>query len=305
MVHPLAGPQPALAPDPAAEGVRCMAGDPRLLGLVADVLETGWNTWGLPTGDLSAILDAAIADPDHATAAVQRVAPYLVTRAGDFGGAYARARAAKFDAFATVLGPRVRPGLVCDVGAGDTQLIRRLSMALGSDSRLVATDIAGSPHVDGPVSFELQPSPDRLPLPDGSASTVIATGMLHHMSPELRRGLLADVRRVLEAEGVMLIIEDTYPAEPWAPRSEIDARFQSLDERGRWGFLAVTDWWGNRVMKNLPNVPLPCTFLNLAGLERVLATEGIAVCSAEYLGVVDFGGHMATPRALVAATRTR
>ncbi|MGD9620427.1 MAG: class I SAM-dependent methyltransferase [Mycolicibacterium sp.] len=291
-----------LAPDSAAEGIRLMANDRRLFGLVVNVLAMGWEKWRLPAEDLPALMRAAVADPCDATAAVYRVAPYLTTRSGAIARAYAQARAAKFDGFAEILAPLVRPGLICDMGAGDTQLVQRLSVSVGGNSRLVATDIAGTPKLDGAVSFALQPAPHRLPLPDNSASTVIATGMLHHMEPEMRRLLLDDVRRVLEPGGTLLLLEDTYPATDWAPHSEVDACFRSLDDRGRWGFLAVTDWWGNRVMKNLADEPLPCTFMNMAGLERVIAAAGLTVCSSEYLGVVDFGGHMATPRALTVAT---
>ncbi len=280
-----------------------MSQDPALHDLVLAVLTDGWSRWGMPTEDLPVILDAALAEPDNATVAAQRVAPYLVAREGVFGKAYAEARASKFDEFAALVRPSVQPGLVCDMGAGDTQLVARIAATCEPGSRFVATDIMGEPTADGDVSFVVQPAPDRLPLADGSAANVIATGMLHHMSPEVRAALLADVRRSLHPEGTLVMLEDTYPAEPWAARSPADARFQDLDDRGRWGFLAVTDWWGNRVMKNLPEVPLPCTFLDLAQWRPVLAEAGLRIRSVDYLGVVDCGGHMATPRALIVAER--
>ena len=290
--------------DPANDAVRQMADDPRLLGLLTDVLASCWRRCGLPFADLPAILAAAIADPDDATAAAHRAAAYLRTRPGTFGTAYGNARAAKFDGFADLLGPMVRPGLICDIGAGDTQLVQRLSTVNPANSKFIATDVTGSPCVAGAVSVARQPAPDRLPLADDSASTVIATGMLHHMTPTTRRALLSDVRRVLEHGGRLLLLEETFPAAAWTPHSELDARFQSLDEHGRWAFLAVTDWWGNRVMKNLPNEPLPCTFMDIAELEQVLAESGLAVGIATYLGIRAFGGHMATPRALIVAEWT-
>lgn len=278
-----------------------MASSEPLSRLFAHVLEQGWRRWGMPAEDLPAILTAALADPVRATDAVHRRAPYLVSETGGFAAAYAGARAAKFAVFADMIGPHVRHGLVCDVGAGGTQLIELL--AAGGGNRYVATDIVGEGPTtdDARLSFELQPAPDRLPLPEASATTVLATGMLHHMDAAIRRSLLADIRRCLRPDGVLVLLEETYPAQPWSSRSDADAAFQALDAAERWAFLAVTDWWGNRVMKNLPDVPLPCTFLDLGGWDSILLHADLAVREVDYLGMVDCGGHMSTPRALIVA----
>lgn len=278
-----------------------MAASSHLAALVTEVLTAGWARWGLPTQDVPTILAAATEQPDDATRAAFHIAPYLATPDADFTARYAGARAAKFDVFADLIAPLLHPGVVCDMGAGDVQLISRL--ATRSPGRFVATDVFGEPFEDGALSFVRQSAPDRLPLPDAAVDTVIATGMLHHMTPDVRAGLLGDVVRCLAPGGALVLLEDTYPQLDWAPRDSIDERFQNLPDDERWGFLAVTDWWGNRVMKNLPDVPLPCTFLNLAQWREVMAAAGLTLRSADYLGVVDCGGHMATPRALIVAER--
>ena len=298
----MSSPHPSGAPpagDPAAAAIRMMAASPPLRDLVSDVIEEGWARWGLPRQDVTGILAAAMDTPDDATRTAFTAAPYLCRPDLAFADGYAAARAAKFDVVADLIAPHVRPGPVCDMGAGDVQLISRLAQRTKSGSRFVATDVFGEPLDDGDVSFVLQEQPDRLPLADSSTATVIATGMLHHMSAEVRSRLLDDVRRCLTPDGALILLEDTYPAMDWPSRDDVDERFQALSSDDRWGFLAATDWWGNRVMKNLPDVPLPCTFLDLAGWRVTLAAAGLAVRSADYLGVVDCGGHMATPRSLV------
>lgn len=285
--------------DPVSAAISALARIDSLGDLFADVVRAGWTRWGMPTEDLDALLLAAMADPDDAAASVHRIAPYLTKESGHFANAYAHARNAKFTAFAELLSPWVRPGLVCDVGAGGTQLVTEISARYGTVSRYVATDIWGAPVAHGDVSFVVQPSLDRLPLEDGSASTILATGMLHHMAAPVRASLLADMKRSLSHDGVVVMLEETYPEGSWLPRSEFDERFHNLAESERRSFLAATDWWGNRVMKNLPHVPLPCTFLDLGQWRSVLADEGFVIRMVDYLGVVDFGGHMSTPRALI------
>ena len=287
--------------DHVVSALEVMATSARLNALFSEVLLNGWHRWGMPASDLPEILVAAQADPAAAANAAHRVAPYLAGGDSSFAAAYAGARAAKFDAFAELIGPYVRHGLVCDVGAGDTQLISRLETAAGE--RYLATDVVGVPDVsaDRRLSFVLQPAADRLPVPDATATTVLATGMLHHMDAPTRSRLLTDIRRCLRPDGVLVLLEETFPAEPWESRSPVDERFQALPDAERRAFLALTDWWGNRVMKNLPAVPLPCTFLDLAGWEVLLPKAGLAVRTVDYLGVVDCHGHMATPRALIVA----
>lgn len=54
---------------------------------------------------------------------------------------------------------------------------------------------------------------DRLPLDAGAAGVVHASGVLHHVEPGRRAGLLAEARRVLAPGGLLVIFENS-PAHP-------------------------------------------------------------------------------------------
>lgn len=269
--------------------------------LIAATLTSGWRAHGLPADRIAGILAAVsrCGDSDSALAAVAEQVPELSQPI--FAECYSRARAAKFDTFAALLDADVRAGYVVDVGAGDRQLLHRL--AAGKAGTWVATDVAGEDIDDGGVSFRRQTSPDRLPVPDGSATTVIATGMLHHVPKAIRRRLLGAFHRALTRGGRLVIVEDTFPDADWEPRNPWDARFADLGSADRMRLLAWTDWWGNRVLKGRPREPLPCTFLTMSGWERTLSDAGFEPLAAEYLGLDHLGGHMATPRARLVMER--
>lgn len=287
------------ADDMVAGALSAVADQPELSRLVLRVLQTGWSHWGMPTADLPDILSALTADSDSAVDAAAGVAPYLRAPSDDFALSYRRARAGKFDAFADLIGPHLPAGDVVDVGAGDVQLLERLKRSTGLPGEYLATDVAGEPCRHEEVAFVVQQRPDRLPVVDGQAQAVLATGMLHHVSLDARATLLAEMHRCLAPGGRVILVEDTYPGEPWHPLDDLDASFAALTDEQRLVFLAWTDWWGNRVMKNRPSEPLPCTFQDMSQWAATLDQAGFQRIEDRYLGLWHAGGHMATPRALM------
>lgn len=292
---------------PVTTALAAVAKSPQLGELILELLAAGWRRSGMPAQDLEDILAAVAVAPDSRSAltAVHTQAPYLVAPESDFATSYRAARARKFHSFAAVIGPQVAPGSVVDVGAGGTQLVRCLADLATSASTYVATDVAGVPENAGSVRFVVQEQADRLPVGDNAATTMLATGMLHHVATGDRDMLLAEVWRCLAPGGRLVLIEDTFPSRPWQPVDDADARFLSLSPQDRMHLLAWTDWWGNRVLKNLPDEPLPCTFLTMEEWTEELGRHGFDLVVAEYLGLWDAGGHMATPRALIVCERPR
>lgn len=248
---------------------------------------------------------AAAPDSDTALAAAITAAPYLREPNSTFTEAYRAARAGKFDSFADVIAPHLLPGDVVDVGAGDIQLLTRLKQATGLPGIYLATDVTGPAAEQGDVRLVVQDSPDRLPVADDQTATVIATGMLHHVPRSARTALLAEMHRCLAPEGRIILIEDTFPGESWEPVDPIDESFEALSHQQRIHYLAWTDWWGNRVLKNRPSEPLPCTFQTLPQWGATLTGAGFERVHERYLGVWDAGGHMATPRALMVWRKCR
>lgn len=274
--------------------------DTPLGALLTTTLESGWRTHDLPADRVAGLVTAIAraGGSDAAIAAAHTVVPELRDPTGRFAACYSRARTAKFAAFADLLIEVVRPGLVVDTGAGDTRLVTQLATRTTGRSEWIATDIAGEPVSRGMVRFVPQPDVDRLPVADGCATTILATGMLHHMTSPVRDGLLDSARRALARGGRLVVLEDTYPSADWRPLSAVDARFAALDDDARRRFLAWTDWWGNRLLKGRATEPLPCTFQTMAAWSRTFRRLGLRSVRTTYLGLDHLGGHMATPRAL-------
>lgn len=269
--------------------------------LSADTLTTCWRECGVPTDMMIPLLDDvwAAATWEEATQAAR----LGLAQARMPADAYSSARARKFDTFAELVRPYVNGDLV-DVGAGGPDLLERLP----AQTRLTTDIMEADRAVDG-IRHVVQPAPDALPFADASCDTILMTGMAHHLQPDIRDRLLAEVHRCLRPGGTLVLIEETFseqsgcgPASTASMRA-LSAGFDALSRADRLDFLAFTDWWGNRVMKGSDAIPLPMAFLDLGQWTELLAAARLPVTHVEQLGVMSGGGHLATPRALIVGTR--
>jgi len=283
--------------------------------LALSALTSCWTDTHLPADLLPQLLQEALLEPDSeaaATAIAERLSGPAAP--AQFRARYERARSRKFGAFARLLDPWLGRGTVVDLGAGGTDLLD----ALATDATLIAVDIELSdPRPGSRAALLTQIRPDRIPLADDSADTIIATGVLHHIDADVRRRLLADTARVLGPGGRLLLLEETFPdpigatagldgGPPMAEYldgdpvdlSAADTLFRALDLADRMTFLSFTDWWGNRVMKGSLAIPLPYSFLTSEQWRHELAAAKLVVTDTQNLGLCSGGGHMASPRML-------
>ena len=256
---------------------------PALLLRRAAILERAWaaSTWPEAT---------AAARAGLATAQVPK-------------GAYHASRTAKFDTFAAIIGPHAQ-GAVLDVGAGGPDLLERLH----AQPRIAADILPAARTVPG-VEQVVQAHPDALPFPGASFDTIVMTGMAHHLEEGMRARLLDDAHRCLRPAGRLVMLEETFAESSGCgdPR-ETDMRgfsadFDALSRTERLDFLQFTDWWGNRVMKGSDAIPLPMTCLDIEQWGATLAAARMSLDACVQFGVMSGGGHLATPRALLIATR--
>jgi ubiquinone/menaquinone biosynthesis C-methylase UbiE len=108
-----------------------------------------------------------------------------------------------------------RPGQrVLDVGCGTGNLLLALGRhqpgvelaGLDPDARMLARAQRKARRAGVAVSWQ-RGFGQELPYPDGSLDRVFSSMMLHHLEPQAKEALLADVRRVLRPEG-MLVLAD-------------------------------------------------------------------------------------------------
>ncbi len=106
------------------------------------------------------------------------------------------------------------PMRILDLGCGTGAMTLALARACPS-ATLIGVD--GDPEVlerarakarvEG-VELELHEAlADRLPIPDASVQCVVSTLVFHHLAPSVKRGALAEARRVLEPGGRLVICD--------------------------------------------------------------------------------------------------
>lgn len=264
------------------------------LGLAQESLERAWTEVSLPGERIPALLDEvweASKDAEALALARSAVGQILGQPAAQL--AYQAARAARQDRFAQLLEPLVEPCVV-DFGAGGTGLLDALAALLPDGSEMLATDIAPIAVVpNAPVRAVQQPDAAVIPLASGTARTVVATGVLHHIGYGLQAAVANELRRITADGGRLVLIEECLPA-----GGDVDT-YLRLATPDAEAFLAFTDWWGNRVMKADDLMPIPNAFRLATDWARLLGNAGYREVTIEYLGLGSMGGHMETPRTLM------
>ena len=103
-------------------------------------------------------------------------------------------------------------GLVVDIGANDNRLGERLLSLSSNITRVIGCDIARHNNVieSDNLEFRVQESPDKIPLEDGMADTVVLRYALHHMPFHIQDNILSEIKRVLRTGGNLIVIEEGY-----------------------------------------------------------------------------------------------
>ncbi len=114
-----------------------------------------------------------------------------------------------------------------DVGCGSGELLRlgsaHFAQAAGCDVSTAMMKACEGLHV------VTQTDPSRLPFEDGSFDFVTVVCVYHHVEPEYRPGLTAEIARVLRPGGTACIIEHN----PFNPATQIVVRRTPVDENAQ------------------------------------------------------------------------
>lgn len=283
--------------------------DPAITNFLLTMLTSYWKRSNLPFHQLPGIfllLQRNADDSEQAMLALHHYYPEMKQAGSLFMQRYQQARARKFDYYAQYLSEHVRPGVLVDIGAGDIQLVDNLVSNSAGITDAYATDIFPSNLVSKRhnVHFVVQESETATPFEDNAADTIIISTMLHHMQPNARQKLLRHVFSVLKPGGVFLLVEDSFPEDAPLANSELEHAFLSLTKNQRMQCLYFLDWWGNRLMKNRPEIPLPCTFKTIDEWHAYLQGFGFEDMQAEFYGFPELPTHMVAPKVIMAATKT-
>jgi ubiquinone/menaquinone biosynthesis C-methylase UbiE len=107
----------------------------------------------------------------------------------------------------------ITPANVLDIGAGSGDILGAVgeTYSIGKD-KLFALDL--QPITSDKVTVIGYDADMRIPLDDKSVDLIIMLSLLHHISPEGRQVLLAEVQRVLSPDGRVIIREHNDPKSP-------------------------------------------------------------------------------------------
>jgi len=129
--------------------------------------------------------------------------------------------------FAAREGLDTRQATWLDVGCGKGELLRaarqHFARALGCDVSL------GMMAACSDLEVVHQADPLRLPFADGSVDWVTAVCIFHHINPEERAPLVADIYRVLRPGGIFANIEHN----PFNPAVQLIVRRTPVDENAQ------------------------------------------------------------------------
>ena len=117
---------------------------------------------------------------------------------------------------ATVALARIAPGeAVLDVGCGTGDLTMAAHARAGAAGRVQGIDaapamIAGARRKAARAGYTIDyrvAVVEALPFPDATVDVVVSSLMMHHLPNDLKRGGLAEIRRVLKPGGRLLVVD--------------------------------------------------------------------------------------------------
>ncbi len=289
---------------PAEEIVKGPLKDKATNQFLKMMLTSYWKKVSLPyerLDDIFDLLEKHGDDGELAMILLHEKYPDMADPSSSFSANYKKARAKKFQSYAQSLLPHIKEGVLLDFGAGDTQLALRLVDLNPNITQSYATDIFPfTPTTTHPkVSFLQQKAPDETPFTEESVDTVILSTVLHHITPKVRRSLLEHLYSILKPCGRVILVEDSFPSIPPMSRNDIETAFFSLSPSQRRDVLCFLDWWGNRLMKNRAEIPLPCTFKTTEEWVALFKDFGFKVMKSDFEGFPPIYTHMVSPKAVL------
>lgn len=295
-------------PDPPQNDYLLVLEKATVRNFLIDLLSLYWEISGLPKETLPPmfkILTEYREEPEFALQVVQHDYPDLTKKDSAFYSNYQRARLSKFKTFSKALLPFIKPGVIADVGGEDTNLVDELLAMNPSIELAYVTDINLIKKMpkNKKVVFIFQPQADVTPLPKRSVDTIILSTVLHHIDPPIRLKLLIHLTETLREGGRIIIVEDSFPEilqkDTLVSKTELDKRFLTFNLQDKLRILAFLDWWGNRLMKNSRDIPLPVSFKSMEKWEDLFKELGLEFVDKLYLGLPAMHSHVMAPKAIL------
>jgi ubiquinone/menaquinone biosynthesis C-methylase UbiE len=273
---------------------------------IEELLKKYWTISKLPIERLPIILEILqchTEEPELAISLIFKQFPDLVDRSSSFYQNYQGARDERIKMFSDLLIPYIQGTVIADVGGGDGNMVEQIMSRVPTIEKAYVTDIVNSSNKsnNSKVEFVWQKSPENTSLLPNSISNVILSTVLHHIEPETRAHFLSHIIEILEEEGRLIVIEDSYPQnfQKEDLHSDLDLKFSLLSQKQKKDILGFFDWWGNRFLKNKIEIPIPCTFQTIEEWKQTFDDLGLKEINIQYLGIPEIHAHVMVPKTIL------
>ncbi|NQU73294.1 MAG: methyltransferase domain-containing protein [Candidatus Omnitrophica bacterium] len=257
------------------------------------------------------ILEQNANNPEEAIKEVQKAFPELT----DYNSVYAEAlrlfRHSKVKYLAERLKPFIRGPTVLDFGGQTTDMSEELMQVLVDTQNQIEKAIISDfvpPETDSAnpnIRFVTQPSVDNTSLEPNSVDTIIISLVLHHIASHFRQDILSHLLNILRPGGHVIIIEDSYPEEAdyATDPDKLIKQFLSFSHEEKKKLLVFFDWFGNRLTRYHPNVPLPYSFETMRYWQAIFESFGFQTIKADFIQQTDEKLDLMPPKAFLVFKR--
>ncbi|MDO8241261.1 MAG: class I SAM-dependent methyltransferase [Candidatus Moranbacteria bacterium] len=183
-----------------------------------------------------------------------------------------------------------------DFGCGKLAFLKNMAEKNLEIKKLIGIDLKSQPVLNG-LDTRIEFHRSLSEIVDASVDLVTIKLVLHHLKSEQEsQGIFAELRRVLKADGKLIVFEESFPEtnceveeiEKYLAKfnlqmSEVTADFLQLSPEDKIKFLFINDW-----LMNLQNTYMPWTmqYKSIERWQNLIVSVGFTEKESHFLGAI-------------------
>lgn len=269
-------------------------------------LQDYWKCAGLPFNWLSSILNLLEKYHYNEELAVSKVREKFPSITSEKGLGYSKKlkdfRREKIKNLVERIRGDITGEIIVDVGGRVGDLAEQILLSNSSIKKVKVTDIRIFTDKSNHPNIELivQPLPTKIPFNKKSVDTVILSMVLHHLENEDQKDLLKSIIFSLKKNGVIVLIEDTYPEDCLLNGlDKIMKDYLKFNNENKKKILFFYDWFGNKLMRNRDNLPIIFNYKTMEEWENFFEDQGLQLIRKEFVKKNSLKPDLFPPKAIM------